>query len=352
MASINKQTSLEGKATFRVRVRLQGHPIQTATFDRLTDAKKWASATETAIREGRYFVTAEAKKRTLKDLITRYRSDVLPTLRSASARIPHLDWWEKKLGAYALADIQPSRIIEARKTLSKTITPRGTVISDSTINRYMATMSHGFTIAMKEWQWVGDNPFFKITTFKEPEGIIRFLSDEERARLLTECKAHSQDLYALIVLALSTGARRMEMLSLTWDDVDLKSGLVTFPKTKNGDRRTVPITGHALELVKAIAEQRRFNSELLFPGRFTGKPMAIQNIFQAALKRAGIENFRFHDLRHSAASYMVMAGIDMRTIAEILGHKDLKMTLRYAHLSRKHVSDAVGKLDGAMFGGV
>jgi integrase len=350
MANIEKRETEDGKTSYRVKVRLKGHPVQSATFNRLTDAKKWASATESAIREGRYFTTAEAKKRTLKDLIAKYRAEILPTLRSRAARVVHLDWWEEQLGAYTLADIRPSLIVETRKKLFDRPTRRGTPVSNSTVNRYDSTLSHAFTVAMKEWQWIDDNPFRKIKTLKEPEGIVRFLSDEERERLLVECKAHSQDLYTIIVLALSTGARRNEIMGLTWADVDLKSGLVTFTKTKNGDRRTVPITGHALELVKDIASQRRFKNDFLFPGRRTGKPMAIENIFQAALSRAGIENFRFHDLRHSAASYLVMAGVDMRTVAEILGHRDLKMTHRYAHLSRAHVSDAVGKLDGAIFG--
>ncbi|MGZ8218969.1 tyrosine-type recombinase/integrase [Methylomagnum sp.] len=350
MANIEKRTSQDGKTSYRVKVRLKGYPAQSATFERLTDAKKWASATESAIREGRYFVTSESKKRTLNDLIAKYRAEVLPTLRSRAARAVHLDWWEAQLGEYTLADIRPSLITETRKKLFDKPTRRGTPVSNSTVNRYDATLSHAFTVAMKEWQWVEDNPFRKIKTLKEPEGIVRFLSDEERERLLAECRAHSEDLYTIIVLALSTGARRNEIMGLTWADVNLKTGLLTFTKTKNGNRRTVPITGHALELVKEVAIRRRFQSEYLFPGRHTGQPMAIENIFQAALKRAEIKDFRFHDLRHSSASYLVMAGVDMRTVAEILGHSDLKMTHRYAHLSRAHVSEAVGKLDGAIFG--
>jgi integrase len=185
--------------------------------------------------------------------------------------------------------------------------------------------------------------------------VIRFLSDEERAALLEAAEAKSPDLHAIIVLALSTGARRNEILGLRWPEVDLKSGLLTFAKTKNGSVRRVPITGKALDLLKDIAAARKLKdpSGLVFPGRTQAtadKPLAIENVFQAALKDAAIENFRFHDLRHSAASYLVRAGVDMRTVAEILGHRDLKMTQRYAHLSRAHVTDAMGKLDSVMFG--
>jgi integrase len=196
---------------------------------------------------------------------------------------------------------------------------------------------------MKERQWVSDNPFFKIANLKEPEGVIRFLSDEERTALLEAAEAKSPDLYAIIVLALSTGARRNEILGLKWPEVDLKTGLLTFAKTKNGSVRRVPVT-----------RKLKDPSGLVFPGKTDktkDKPLAIENIFQAALKDAAIANFRFHDLRHSAASYLVMAGVPMVTVAEILGHRDLKMTQRYSHLSRAHVSEAVGKLDSVMFGG-
>ncbi|WP_333688485.1 site-specific integrase [Methylococcus capsulatus] len=349
MATIRNRKTRDGKPSWHVQIRLKGHPTVTASFERKTDAAKWAQDTESAIRDGRYFPTVEAKRHTLDELIERYRREELPKLRSGKTRIPHLEWWASELGAYTLADIKPALLVSTRNKLLRRINGRGTLTSKSTANRYDATLSHAFTVAMKEWQWVDDNPFRKIKTLKEPEGRIRFLSDDERERLLMECRAHSEDLYAIVVLALSTGARKSEITGLAWADVDLKTGLATFQNTKNGYRRSVPLTGHALDLVKEIASRRRFKSEYLFPGRFTGRPAVIQNIFEAAVKRAGIEDFHFHDLRHSAASYLVMAGVDMRTVAEILGHRDLKMTHRYAHLSRAHVTNAMDKLNRAIF---
>ena len=349
MATIRNRKTSDGKSSYHVQIRLKGHPNVTASFDRLTDAKKWVQDTESSIRDGRYFPTVEAKRHTLKDAIERYRKEEIPKLKSGKVRLCHLDWWQSKLGAYTLADIKPALVTSTRKQLMETICVRGTKTSQSTVNRYCGTLSHLFTVAMKEWQWVDDNPFRKVSTLKEPEGRVRFLSDEEREKLLTECKAHSADLYAVVVLALSTGGRKSEIMGLTWADIDLKTGLATFQNTKNGFRRSVPITGHALELVKDIASKRRFNSEYLFPGKFTGKPASIQNIFNHAVERAGLKNFHFHDLRHSAASYLVMAGVDMRTVAEILGHRDMKMTHRYSHLSRAHVTDAMGKLNKAIF---
>jgi len=355
MAVIEKRTAQDGSISFRVKIRLRGFPPQTATFARKTDAAKWASQTETAIRQGRHFEVSEAKKRTLADLFEKYRAEVLPRLRSHQTRAVHLDWWESKLGAYLLADVRPSLIIETRKALFDKETPRGKPMSESTANRYMATLSHCFTWATKELQWMSDNPVFKVQAFKEPDGVIRFLSDEERAALLESAKAKSPDLHTIIILALSTGARRNEILGLRWPDVDLKTGLLTFAKTKNGTIRHVPITGQALSALRDIAASRKLLNPtgLVFPGKTRAtqdKPLAIENIFQACLKDAGIENFRFHDLRHSAASYLVMAEVPMMTVAEILGHRDLKMTQRYAHLSRAHVQDAVSRLDSAIFG--
>lgn len=228
MASIEKRTANNGATTYRVLIRLKGHPVQSATFERLTDARRWAASTESAIREGRHFEVSESRKRTVSDLIRQYRADMLPRLESANTRQVHLDWWDQKLGRYLLADVRPALLIETRKELLDGER------APSTVNRYCSSLSAAFTWAVKELQWMGDNPFFKISNFDEPEGVIRFLSDEERAALLDACQAHSQDLYAIVVLALSTGARRNELLSLTWPDIDLKTGLLTFPKTKNG----------------------------------------------------------------------------------------------------------------------
>ncbi len=356
MATIEKRISQDGAISFRVKVRLKGYPVQSETFLRLTDAKRWASSTESAIREGRYFEFGEARRHTLAELIKKYRSDVLPRLRSGGDRLVQLDWWEKRLGPYFLSDVRPAVIIEARKELFEKPTPRGKSMSEPTVNRYVSALSAVFTWGVKELQWMSDNPCFKIQSFKESPGVVRFLSDEERAALLDASKHRSHDLYAIVIIALSSGARRNEILSLKWSDVDFKLGLLTFIKTKNGTIRRVPITGAALSVLREVAAERKLKDRdgLVFPGRTQGtaqKPLAIENIFRAALKDAGISSFRFHDLRHSAASYLVMAGVDIRTVAEILGHSDLKMTHRYSHLSRAHISDAVSKLDSVIFGG-
>jgi len=354
MANIEKRTSKNGDITFRVKVRIKGYPEQTATFTRLTDARKWAQQTESAIHERRYFKTSEAKRHTLAEAIDRYISIVLPKKKPKSIKDQKVQllWWRDNIGHYVLSDITPAVIVEYRDKLSHGITPRGRVRSSSTINRYLAALSHLFTIAINEWGWLEDTPLRKVSKNKEPRGRVRFLNDEERERLLQAAKESlSAYLYLVIVLCLSTGGRKMEILGLKWNDVDLDRGIITLHETKNGERRILPVTGHALGLLKEHTKTRRLNSDLLFPGNTNPqKPIDIRTPFENALKKAGIDNFRFHDLRHSAASYLAMNGATLAEIAEVLGHKTLQMVKRYAHLSDAHTTKVVAKMNKAIFG--
>lgn len=353
MGSIEKRTNHKQETSYRVKVRLKGYPVQTATFERLTDARKWIQQTESAIREGRHFKLAEAKKHTLEEAIDRYVETILPNKpKSQYDQTIQLQWWKKAIGSYTLADITPALLAEQREKLSLESTARRVVRSPATVNRYLAALSHLFTIALKEWGWVEENPFQKINKMKEPRGRVRFLSDEERERLLDVCqKSQSSWLYLIVVLALSTGGRRMEILGLSWPDVDFKRELVILHETKNGDRRILPITGHALALLTEHEKHRSSETDLVFPGKNLKTPIDIRTPWNTALKLAEIEDFRFHDLRHSAASYLAMNGASLAEIAEILGHKTLQMVKRYAHLSEAHTVKVVAKMNEKIFGG-
>ena len=247
MATIAKRTDNAGAPTYQVKVRLKGYPGQTATFTRLTDAKKWATQTEADIRAGRHFKTTEAKRHTLADLVHRYTRDVLPgkgTQRKTQAA--QLAWWTAELGPYSLADVTPARIAETRDKLARIPTTRGGTLGPATVNRYLAALSHAFTIAVKEWGWVDSNPLAKVTKPKEPRGRIRFLSDDERNGLLTACReSASPDLYPAVVLALSTGARAQELLGLRWPQVDPGRKVATLYQTKNGETRVLPLSSPA-----------------------------------------------------------------------------------------------------------
>jgi len=357
MASIEKRTTSDGNTSYRVKVRLKGYPVQTGTFERLTDAKKWASSTESAIKEGRHFKTSEAKRHTLAELIDRYIRDVMPSKpKSAADQTQQLEWWRDQMGSYALSDITPSLIAEYRDKLAGGVTVRGTPRSPATVNRYLAALSHAFTIAVTEWEWLDDTPMRKVRKPTESRGRVRFLSDEERARLLKTCKESGNPyLYTVVVIALSTGMRKEEIMGLSWDDVDLNKGRAILHETKNGERRAVALAGHALELLKELGKVRRIDSKLIFPSKGIApqkpqKPMDLRTPWETAVKKAEIPDFKFHDLRHSAASYLAMNGASLAEIAEVLGHKTLQMVKRYAHLSEGHTARVVESMNSKIFG--
>ena len=354
MASIETRTTESGEKSYRVKVRLKGYPVQSATFERLTDAKRWASATETAIREGRHFKTAEAKKHTLNDLIDRYIRDVLPNKpKQAPKQKQQLEWWGAKLGAYTLADITPSMIAEARDELANGSTTRGDKRSPATVVRYMAALSHAYTVAVNEWEWLEQSPMTKVKKPIESRGRVRFLDNDERQRLLTACQqSANKQLYLCVILALSTGMRQGELMSLSWADVNLKESFLILHETKNGERRRVALAGLALDLLRDYAKVRRLDSQLLFPSNVNpNKHIDLRKPFETALKVAEINDFHWHDLRHCTASYLAMNGASLAEIAEVLGHKTLSMVKRYSHLSDSHVSNVVASMNAKIFGG-
>ena len=347
MATINERKDQNGKKRFQVIIRLKGHPTETETFTRLTDAKKWAQHIEAAIREGRHFKTSEAKKHTLGDMIELY----IERFHPPAYKKAQLQWWKKRLGSKLLCDITPAMIANGRDELLRGVTKRGTQRSPSTTVRYIAALSHVFTVGIKEFGWVESSPISKIIKPREPTGRVRFLSDEERERLLNACKASDNPfLYIVVVLAISSGMRLSELMNLTWQQVDLQRKQIILEKTKNKTCRTIPLASLALNLLVQHLQDRQLQNNLLFPGKVAGKPMDLRKAWISALKEAGIQNFTFHCLRHSAASYMAMSGCSLVEIGILLGHKRLEVTKRYAHLSQKHLSKAVERMNEEIFG--
>jgi len=352
MAYIQERTDADGNVKYRVQIRLKGYPLQTATFNRKTDAKKWAQDTESSIRDGRHFKTSEAKKHTLADLIDRYIENVLPTKpKSQKKQTTQLLWWKDQLGSYVLADITSSLLVEHRdKLLSETVRT-GNKRSPATVVRYLAALSHAFTIAVEEWAWIDDSPMRKVRKPTEPRGIVRFLENDERERLLEACK-HSDNkfIYTIVVLAISTGMRKMEMMNLVWKDINLDEGYLILHETKNGERRRITLTGHAYECIKEINKVRRIDTNYVFPHDRLKHVVDIAPVWKKAVAEAKVENFRFHDLRHTAASYLAMNGASLAEIAEFLGHKTLSMVMRYAHLSEAHSASVVDRMNKKVFG--
>ena len=215
--------------------------------------------------------------------------------------------------------------------------------SPATVNRYIAALSHVFTIAMKEWEWLDASPIQRLRKLKENRGRLRFLSDNERAALLDACMLEKRKpLFLIVVLAISTGARKQELLSLQWRDVDFDRNQIIVQETKNDERRALFIYGTAHNLL--WKHHVFIRSPYVFPDRSGKNPVNIDREFHRARCRAGIPDFHFHDLRHTAASYMAMNGASTADIAEALGHKSLSMVKRYAHLSQTHVAKVVASM--------
>lgn len=357
MAYIQERFSKTGKKSYRVVIRMRGYPTTSATFHRKSDAVLWEQETETAMRHGRYFKSPESRKRTVADLIDRYLERVR---KDSEARHDNLKfmlfWWRGEIGHCILSNLSKSLISEKIDVLAATTwrlkNGESKIISPARVNRYIAAFSHACTIAVNEWEWLEANPFQKISKLREPQGRTRFLDDDERTRLLAECqKSKAPYLYPVVILALSTGSRQSEILRLKWKDIDFVRRCIILHQTKNKEKRVVPLSGHAYDLIKALNKVRRIDTDLVFPSpNNPKKPWEVRGSWDFAIKNSGISDFRFHDLRHSAASYLAMNGATLAEMSEILGHKTLAMVKRYAHLSETHTHSVVSSMNEKIFG--
>jgi integrase len=214
-------------------------------------------------------------------------------------------------------------------------------VSPATVNKEINTLKAMLTKAVT-WDYLRANPLTRMAGLKEPPGRLRYLAPEETARLLEACTTPVY-LRPIVELAMHTGMRRSEILALRWGDVELRRRILTLTQTKNNERRVIPINDTVAAVLKAWP--RVVGTDALFPG--LNGPM-VTRAFLRACRKAGVSNLRLHDLRHTFASYLAMGGYNLRTIQQLLGHKDLRMTSRYAHLSDDHLQQAVKSLDLAL----
>jgi integrase len=216
------------------------------------------------------------------------------------------------------------------------VAKRAGIRRPATVNREIQILNHMFRKAL-------DNPVKHQRPLRVNNRRLRYLSLEEMERLL----AGADDvLRPILIAALHTGFRRSELFGLTWQDVDFKRGVIRVLHTKNGERRELPMTDTLRDTLQHLP--RRLNSDQVFPGKTGHGLVDIRKRFHRTLREAGIEGFVFHDLRHTFASHLVMAGVDLMTVKEFLGHKDIKMTLRYAHLAPDYKRAAISRLDTYM----
>ncbi len=223
----------------------------------------------------------------------------------------------------------------------------------ATVNRLVATLKHMFTKAV-EWEMVEEyvlKRIRKVKLLEENNKRLRYLSKEECQNLIKSCDDH---LRPIVTMALNTGMRKGEILTLKWDNVDLRHGFILLDQTKNGERREIPINSTLKETLTELFQgtkdrPRRIDVPYVFSDPSNGKPYQdVKRSFRSALKKAKISDFHFHDLRHTFASHLVMAGQDLTTVKELLGHKTLTMTLRYAHLAPTHKVKALQVLDNVL----
>ena len=216
----------------------------------------------------------------------------------------------------------------------------------ATVNRHIGTLKHMFTKAV-DWEMVEDDTLKKMRRVKllpENNRRLRYLSMEELQSLIDACPPH---LRPIVTCAVNTGMRKEEILSLEWDKhIDLRHGFILLNVTKNGERREVPINQPLKETLQGLV--RRIDSPYVFIDVNGNRYKDIKKSFHSALRKASIKDFRFHDLRHCFASHLIMAGIDLTTVKELLGHKDIRMTMRYAHLAPSHKQKAVEVLGEAL----
>ena len=373
MATIEKRERAKG-TVYRAVVRLKGYPAQRKTFRRLTDAREWVEQVQGTIRRGEFQnVVKTAATRTLRDVIERYRVEALPHKSAGAQRADKaaLDFWERELGGFALSYIDEEAItarlntlrregyVRRRKEGSDGDAPKPIARSLRTIKHYRDVLSLLFKHA-RTWRWTGSNPVDHIPPItKLRNERTRYLSDEERRSLIDAArKSENEQLYPIVVFALSTGARRGEILGLTVSDVDLKRGVAVLRNTKNGETRAVPVVHHLRDLLKEQAKKVmeayealpvKPRQQWLFARRDGLAPIDIRKAWESARDEAGLTDFRFHDLRHSAASYLAMNGASQVEIAEVLGHRTLQMVRRYAHLSESHVKSLVERVNEKMF---
>lgn len=270
-----------------------------------------------------------------------------------NSRYHRITTWSRLLGDKMLAEITPDDIDAAMQKLATEparvyngkdadgnpiFKKKAGLRSKATLNRYLVALA-----ALYSWARQSrilprgfDAPTRHVSKHKEDRGRVRFLSDEERARLLEACRASSWPrLYGFVLMALTTGARRGELLGLRWCDVDLERGEAMLHDTKNGDRRVLVLLPQVLEELAHFAPKDASTSQVLVfrSSKKTSQPFATAKVFNEAVELAGIKDFRFHDCRHCTASYMAQAGASLLEIADTLGHRQLRMVQRYAHLN-------------------
>ena len=352
MAAITKVPS-RGK-TWRATINMPGVKEFSKSFVTKKNAQAWVKKTEADLETARIEGNGLARNLTLSKLI-----ETLTSVRTLNhSTVTALTWWNDNYGHHLCLQIDKTMLREARQSLQEGKARRGhgkgkseavdKPRSNATINRYTAALSTAWEYGREEYD-LPDNPVRLLKALKESKGRIRWLSEDEKKSLLKACQASKWDrLYLLVTMAITTGARQGELLRLTWADLDLTARRAYVYQTKNGEPRVLPLTESIITQLQALPRPLD-GSTLLFPSkRAKGKQFEFRKHWDDAVTTAGIENFRFHDLRHTCASYLAQNGASLLQIAEVLGHKQMEVTKRYSHLCVDHKQTLIDNVMGGV----
>ncbi len=311
-------------------IRRKNSPSLSKVFDKHSDAKKWALTEEQKLLEKKSLTT----QKTFHELLKKFSIEIAPAYKSQRTTLWMLGFIQKNTPNFNLSEISSTDICRYRdKRLDSGI-------SGSSINKELNLLSRVFDIAIKEWQWMNmPNPLKQVTRPKNGKNRQRRPTSEELYRLHEECvRSRNLSVWRMIELAIETGMRQGELLSLTKDSIDLESRVTRLTDTKNGDDRDVPLSQRACKL---FSDQINDNSsDSVFSNWTSGD--GFRSTYRRICIRAGIDDLRFHDLRHEAASRLFEKGLNQFQVAAITGHRSLQSLQRYTHLKAK---DLVKLLD-------
>jgi integrase len=323
MASIRARSN-----KWQARIIRVGHPTIAKTFLTRQDAERWARSIEIEIDRSTYINNDYAQKTLFKEILQKYLDDVTPQMRSADTQAIRVRKLMKHpIAEVNMAQLSPRHIADYRDERLKVIKP-------NTVIRELAVMSSIINHARREW---GLNIINPVTMIKKPsstKGRDRILNDEELYRLFIELEKISPWYKPLVEFALETAMRRGEIMSLLWVNINFEKSVAFLPLTKNGDSRYVPLSMKAIRILKSLPRD--------IDGRvFPLNKGTVSSLFLRAVRRAKVEDFHFHDLRHTAITRLASIFSNPMEIAAISGHKSLSMLKRYTHLKAE---DLVKKL--------
>jgi integrase len=333
MATVRKLKS--GK--WNAQVRRKGHSPISKSFTFEKDAHTWIRFIESEMDRGTYINRSSAENTTLADALIRYRNEITPSKKGRDREKNRINQWLKHpLANKSLSSLRSTDFAKYRDDRLKQIAP-------ATLKLELALMSHIFTIAIKEWNIPITNPISLIRKPTVNNSRTRRLEEGEEDRLLTACKSSRNPLlYPIVVIAIETAMRLSELLNLEWEDVDLKKRVIFLKDTKNGSSRRIPLSLKAMEILSSIP--KHITDKRVF---YTWSPRsdAMNGAFKLAVKKAGLQNFRWHDLRHESTSRFFEIGLNAMEVSSITGHKGMIMLQRYTHLSNDRL---IYKMDKAI----